>query len=480
MIVQKKYLKIENPGVCPVEAFTVLGASLADTCDKPDIVKLLIGQFGSGIKQSIALLLREQLNPYVFLSSLKLEFFVKEKVVKDELSEKKVERICVNYSGKDENGKNKKSTEELTITTDFGRIIWDNVSMALREFVSNSIDFCLRKDGNWNNVNIEIVDESQVRAKSGYTRIFIPINREVEKFYFNLGKWFLHFSEPEKVLESVLLKNNRNMDDNEKPCIYRRGVFVRTFEHGDKKSLFDYNLNSANLDEARKMGDWDAQYYSARALATCKDDKILAKYFYILDSNEFVNYWEYDFDSYGMGYITNNKEMWETIFKRINGDRILCTPDKKERVERKGYQTYLVTQQIFDILAKTGIKTYVDVLTKNEAEGITILPPTDEMVSVCTGVWKFLERNHLTMNKEKCPIHSFVGIVDGGSDLRGFYRDDNIYIKHTESGPELFKIVIEEITHYISGAVDGSIDMQHYLLDIIYALNKENQYMEIL
>jgi hypothetical protein len=44
------FLKIENPGQAPVEGFTVLGVSLADTSKNVGV----IGQFGSGNKHAVA------------------------------------------------------------------------------------------------------------------------------------------------------------------------------------------------------------------------------------------------------------------------------------------------------------------------------------------------------------------------------------------------------------------------------------------
>ena len=51
------FLKIENIGVCPPEGFTVLGVSLADTSNHEGV----IGQFGSGNKHAVAVLLRNGL-----------------------------------------------------------------------------------------------------------------------------------------------------------------------------------------------------------------------------------------------------------------------------------------------------------------------------------------------------------------------------------------------------------------------------------
>ena len=63
------YLKIENVGTAPVEGFTVFGVSLADTSSNAGV----IGQFGSGNKHGVAVLLRNDLSPIVFAGRLKLE-----------------------------------------------------------------------------------------------------------------------------------------------------------------------------------------------------------------------------------------------------------------------------------------------------------------------------------------------------------------------------------------------------------------------
>ena len=64
------YLKIENPGVPPAEAFTLLGASTKRGNDNA----ATIGKFGSGNKHGVAVLLRNKLPPTVFAGNLKMEF----------------------------------------------------------------------------------------------------------------------------------------------------------------------------------------------------------------------------------------------------------------------------------------------------------------------------------------------------------------------------------------------------------------------
>jgi hypothetical protein len=118
--------------------------------------------------------------------------------------------------------------------------------------------------GDWSGVKIEIVDEAQVRARRNYTRVFVPMNAEVLDFFNNLGRWFLHFSEPDMLGKAILPKNNRNLGDRKAAVIYRRGVRVREFESSDQESLFDYNLNDLTIDESRKASDWMSSTPAAR------------------------------------------------------------------------------------------------------------------------------------------------------------------------------------------------------------------------
>jgi len=112
------YLKIENIGVCPPEGFTVLGVSLADTGNH----KGVIGQFGSGNKHAVAVLLRNGLSPVVFAGTLKLEFGTKPQTVADGLASKEFARVVVKYGGTDQTtGASRSSTEDLGFVLDYGK-----------------------------------------------------------------------------------------------------------------------------------------------------------------------------------------------------------------------------------------------------------------------------------------------------------------------------------------------------------------------
>src|ERR1700694_1311919 len=153
------FLKIENVGVCPAEAFTVFGVSLADTSNNNGGV----GTFGSGSKHGVAVLLRHGLSPVVFAGTLRLEFSTRPQTVSDNQASKEFARVVVKYGGTDPvTGASRSSTEDLGFVLDYGKQDWTEVALALREFVSNAIDRSIRERGDWTGVKIEIVDEGQV------------------------------------------------------------------------------------------------------------------------------------------------------------------------------------------------------------------------------------------------------------------------------------------------------------------------------
>jgi hypothetical protein len=92
------YLKIENPGVCPTEGFILLGATskrLADN-DSP----FTIGQFGSGNKHAVNVLLRAKLYPIVFCGNHRLEYGTKPGKMKALEGDAAYNRVVVKQIGR--------------------------------------------------------------------------------------------------------------------------------------------------------------------------------------------------------------------------------------------------------------------------------------------------------------------------------------------------------------------------------------------
>lgn len=523
------FLKIENPGVADPSAFTLLGASTSRSSDNSNT----IGKFGSGNKHGIAVCLRKELSPVVFAGKLCMTFGTVPRRVDTGISTADFAQIQVKYSGKDRDGKSKTATEELSWVVENGAADWTTVDLALREFVSNALDRAIaegeykfmnkwitdngitndnvhdddvqtrygsalkeyRKTAcDWKNVSVEVVADNQVRAKDGTTRVFVPCNAEVFAFYENLGRWFLHFSEPELLNQAILPKNRRNLDDKHKRAVvYRRGVRVREFESSDVPSLFDYNLNNLEMDESRRVDDWKVKHAAARALQDASQEQ-LQVYLHSMLSKETV--WEHTFDEYGLTTPYENKEKTEERKQRWNSavksvfteDTVFGTTANKEFAERKGFKVITVNEAFAKSAAGFGLRTPEMVLTQDDREGRTIVDATPDAIFAVDWIWDCIERNGMTMNKKKPDVKCFQQSMNAGSITWGFYRGDDTVYLNLDLGTEAtvlggFKALsqmfltttLEELCHHVTGATDNSRDFQDWILNLAVKLALEGK-----
>ena len=130
------HLLIQNPGVAPVEGFTLLGVSTTRGCG----VEGAIGQFGSGNKHAINVLLRAGLKVVVYCGKSRLDFQTRDDEIDDGLTRKTIKRVMCKLGG------TSTRTIDLGWVLDFGAIDWTDLGMAMREFISNAIDRTLREE----------------------------------------------------------------------------------------------------------------------------------------------------------------------------------------------------------------------------------------------------------------------------------------------------------------------------------------------
>lgn len=515
------YLKIENPGVAPEEAFTLLGASTKRGGDN----SATIGKFGTGNKQGIAVLLRNQIAPVVFAGNLKMEFGTRKQKVNDGLRDTEFNRVYVKFGGKDRSGVTRTTTEDLGFVLEHGSEDWGGSDLALREFVSNSIDraveegesrflsdYLMQQDQeyrdtvatkyssawddiqkkiveyrakatDWDNVVIEVVDESSVRAKAGTTRIFVPLTNEVLTFYNNLGKWFLHFSEPELLSATILPKRNRNLTNSNVAVIYRRGVRVREFASNTVASLFDYNLENLKLDESRQVDDHYVGYEAARALSSATVEQLKPLFQSFVDQ---VPHWEHEFHHYGLDLNYGQKDVWNEAFSSVAGeDAVLSTSEGGEIAKRKGFKVVNAPESFVKSAEKRGLRTPTKVLNQDEQAGREVSDATPDALAAVEFAWDLISKHGLTNGKEMPKVKTYRKIMDGGSLSLGFYKDGIVYINQdiAASGSnsigwysltqKLLVTALEQVTHHVTGATETSRDFQDFLLNLIVSLKKE-------
>jgi len=482
------YLKIENIGVGDISLFLLFGA----TTKKDSIHPLQIGQFGSGFKHSLGILLRQSNPPIIFCGSTKLEFFTKPINIRSSTGvESEHHKVCCKLTGKLQDGSTVNRTEDMSFTLDYGRTDWKTCALALREFISNAIDGQIDATGDFTGVSICEVEDNQVRAKQGVTRIFIRITDDIVMFHRNIGMFFLHFSNPdvlrkrEKILRKVQGRSGR-------ANIYRRGVLVRQIQHG-KDSIFDYNIDP-ELNESRTFDDFRAKHFCALALRNAPVDILTEALFHICnpgtnENGEKNEYWESSMDSimydYGDDGAVNSeqrKENWQQASNAILGDNGIFTEKSANNliegmIKGKGYNPIVLPNCWAQAARTFDLKTEKTILSDNDQKGRTFSPVTISVQKAHDIVWDFLIQENLHKNKNKPGCECFYQPTECGKNVFGYYdpTKQTCYYHTDYAGGDnesLMITAVEECCHHASGATDFSRDMSELLATSIARLLK--------
>lgn len=337
------YLEIQNPGVTSPECFTILGVSTTRDCG----VSGVIGRFGSGAKLAINTLLRAGLNPVIYCGRTKLEFTTRSEEIDDGLVKKPIQRVVCKMGG------TSTKTIDLGFCLDFGACDWTSLTMALREFVANAIDRTIRERGDFipslhGDLRVSVVDT--MRAKDGFTRVYVEVNADVQRFYGELPRRFLHFgNDPTLVSQSILPKADRNLGEKHAAMIYKEGVFVREIKDDDTKSLFDYNYHGdeLHLDESRNSSEYDIQGAAAQLYRKATAEQLVPVWVSLIAREKT---YESTFNGYHLAtsYGTVDAEQcvaWQKSWLLAAGpNAVLCdiSVHTLDFIEKKGYSAKAV------------------------------------------------------------------------------------------------------------------------------------------
>jgi hypothetical protein len=136
----------------------------------------------------------------------------------------------------------------------------------------------------------------------------------------------------------------------------------------------------------------------------------------------------------------------------------------------KGYKTVKVPNNLLDFMKSTGIKNDTDVLTNTEMEGKKITDPSVDFVEATKFVWDKLKNLNLVNERELPEIKGFDINQTDNTIVFGFWQKDIVHYNNMMKNGRnemLLHTVIEELTHHITKADDGSRDFQNYLIKVI-------------
>lgn len=264
-----KYILIQNEGEIDTNSFELIGASTK----RGETGK--IGFFGSGLKYSIAYMMRNKIDFRVFSGEQELVFSTTPETLKDKI----FDRICIN-------GKPTSYTVTMGPT-------WKEEWFVLREIYCNALDesHC-----------IVVKDTENVASSVGKTRIYIELTDTLRSVISNWDKYFSDERTPifetGKVYTSGLGSSDGSAASmnyqqvkvypKTNGVLYRRGINV--FEK--PSLLFDYELQYVDINEDRTakstgcidymfsdmLGQLENEAWVKSVLRTAQDDKISAEY----------------------------------------------------------------------------------------------------------------------------------------------------------------------------------------------------------
>lgn len=441
-----QYLTIRNVGVCPKEGFTVLGVSSARGNDEA------IGQFGSGAKHGVLTCLRMGINPVIYCGREKIQFHTEPAKMGDSTDYNKV-FVKVGT----------KAPRELSIAMEYGALDWTNVDMALREFVSNALDAVA---GDPSKVDFKICE--RIWSDSDSTIIGVPLTPDVQKWYNHIGDKFLQFAGGELYKQKILPKLTKGPAK-----IYRKGVFIREIQDASH-SLFDYNFGSElYIDESRNLDDYRAKDAAIDAIGT----SVMHLKEAMLAISRGEDIWEAGFGGWDLCYVAkNHPALWQTAWAQAFGNNAVCSMmndgSLTAQIQAKGFIP-IDMYGWYQACKDAGIKVWYQVLDDMNAEGHQLMDPTpqDGLVALRDKVWGWLQAFDMTQGKSKPPVKKYRDIMKSGATRMGYYKDGTVYINEEDQGnPEA--TMLEELTHYVTGATDSSRDFQNFLLQmLVRALN---------
>ena len=468
-------LLIQNKGVAPVESYTLLGVITA----RDSGVEGIVGQFGSGAKHAVLVLMRAGLDLSIYCGKTRIRFETVDTIIDDGISSKTVKTVVAKLSG------DCNRTIKLGWTLGFGALDWDDIEMALREFVSNAIDRTLREGvsvvdaRDAEELRVELVDDKTVRALDGYTRVYVEAIDEVVTYFNQLSTRFLQFSSDPLKNTKIQPKRGRNLTDTGKAVIYRNGVYV--CELDGKDSLCDYNFTTSELsiDESRNLNDYVVRAAIAELYRNAAPQDLARVFRSVIDGE---NIMEAGLDSYYLknsygseARVSEQRTRWQEGWALAAGDGILCGDSLHvvQALARKGYTPVAVANSAWEEAANFyGVPSAEKVLDSNEKLGRTETEATWAAKEAVEEVWDWIVLAGMTKGKKAPEVKGFDEATNCESECLGFYRPggETIWLRNDQGGAYLLETALEEIGHYVTGATDNSRDFQNFFMRIIVRL----------
>ena len=411
-----KYLKIANDGLLDLRLLSLMGG----TTKSNDEFK--IGQWGSGLKYTLAYLLKNNIDFKVFIGTTEVKITTEIETIRDE----DFEIICID-------GK------RTSVTTQMGGNAWEPW-MIVRELWCNALD----EGGEVKQSTEETIGEDN------RTTFFIQITPDIREVIVNWNNYFVHEQTP--------------MSENDNYKIYAGGDAVRLYKQGvliyedkTRKSLFAYDIRNADINELREFrGNISCQMTHALAKAS---EKVISYYL----ENISDLYYEADMD---YEWFVTFGNTWKTV---LGNTKI---------IHKKAVETIIERGMEFDMASCIIVPEKVYKFLTKQFVGIGALRMADkvnEFYEIYDQELELKLKQGLAI-LESCnyfisPELKFVFGVFGDKRKWASVNIDTkeILISEGLKNKSIFDVVstiIEEVEHFNTGLSDCTREFQQHWIDL--------------
>jgi hypothetical protein len=280
-----KYLKIQNNGLLDIRLIALMGG----TTKRNNEYK--IGQFGTGLKYSLAYLIRNKVDFKIFIGEKQVEIVSKKEIICGQ------EFDIIYIDG-----------EKTSVTAQMG-FDW-NPWMIIREIWCNALD----EGGATKGVFSEC-------SGSGNTTTFcIELNIEFAKVWQNWSKYFVQEFEP---LYSDSIFSIYSGGDTLR--LYKQGILIH--ENKDIPAVFSYDIKNAELNELREFKG-HVNFEVSKCLHGIKDNKIITNFIETVTDKHYEG--QIDLSWYSSQF----NDEWKTAI----GKAKIIHPEAVKNIEARGLE----------------------------------------------------------------------------------------------------------------------------------------------
>ena len=411
-----KFLKIQNKGELDIRLLSLMGG----TTKSKDEFK--IGQWGSGLKYSLAYLLKNNLAFKIFVGEKEVKITTENEVIRDET----FEIVCV--EGK-----------RTSVTTQMGGDAW-KPWMIVRELWCNALD-----EGG------EVKETTEdLTGEEGTTTFYIQITPDIKEVILNWDNYFIHEKEPLSETENYRIYSGGNA-----LRLYKQGVLI--YEDKHHKSLFSYDIRNADINELREFrGSVSAQMVYALSSAS---EKVIRYFLENITEAYYEGTMDYD-------WYQNFSKDWRAVI----GESKLIHPKAIEVIVSRGLDLdtsscIVVPEKVYKFLTKqfVGIGALRTADKVNEFYEI-FDSNLDLKIKQCLAI---LESCGYFIHPE---LKFIYGVFGDKRVLAQINIDEKvIMVSEQQLNKSIFNtvsMIIEENEHFNTGFKDHTREFQQHFIDL--------------